>query len=71
MAGPLPAGDADEEGGEADGPRQQLQLHPHLALAQRCGGGVALLTRLSFSYKYLSITRCAPIWQQSIHPVAL
>ena len=35
MAGLLPAGDADETGGEADGPRQHLQLHPHLALAQR------------------------------------
>ena len=67
MAGALPAGDADETGGEADRPRLHLQLHPHLALAQRGGGGVALLTR---SFLQRSI-RCAPTWQTSIRPVAL
>ena len=67
MAGALPAGDADETGGEADRPRLHLQLHPHLALAQRGEGGVTLLTR---SFLQRSI-RCAPTWQTSIRPVAL
>ena len=67
MVGSLPAGDADETGGEADRPRLHLQLHPHLALAQRGEGGVTLLTR---SFLQRSI-RCAPTWQTSIRPVAL
>lgn len=45
MAGLLPAGDADEASGEAVGPRQHFQPHPHHALAQRRGGGVALQPR--------------------------
>ena len=53
MVGSLPAGDADETGGGADRPRLHLQLHPHLALAQRGAGGVALLTRSMCVFKDL------------------
>ena len=34
MVGPLPTCHADETGGDAGAPRQHLQPHPHLALAQ-------------------------------------